>query len=222
MTSKMLVFFLIALVSSKNIILIGDSRTVGIAVYLFGFGYTYAAPYYGTGTYIVSTSAKSYGGHSAQVACETGASYATFTNSAKAVSTGAHKLLSSAASGTVVLLWLGVNNLDSASTFNYYQSLAKKYQNLKFYAISVTGVSSKSNISNATIKTFNTNMNNKIKSAGLANLKYKSILIGEDPTKVGYGGTVYLTIDTTTTDTYGLHYYTNGYKAIYNSMVNGI
>ena len=222
MTSKMLVFFLIALVSSKNIILIGDSRTVGIAVYLFGFGYTYAAPYYGTGTYIVSTIAKSYGGHSAQVACETGASYATFTNSAKAVSTGAHKLLASAASGTVVLLWLGVNNLDSASTFNYYQSLAKKYQKLKFYAISVTGVSSKSNISNATIKTFNTNMNNKIKSAGLANLKYKSILIGEDPTKVGYGGTVYLTIDTTTTDTYGLHYYTNGYKAIYNSMVNGI
>ena len=222
MTSKLLIFVLIALVSSKNIIMIGDSRMVGIAVYLFGFDYTYAAPYYGTGSYIVTTSAKSYGGHSAKFACETGASYTTFTNSAKAVSTGAHKLLSSAASGTVVLLWLGVNNLDSASTFNYYQSLAKKYKNLKFYVIPVTGVSSKSNISNATIKTFNTNMNTKVKNAGLANLKYKTILIGEDPTKVGYGGTVYLTIDTSTTDTYGLHYNTNGYKAIYNSMVNGI
>jgi hypothetical protein len=209
MTSKLLIFVLIALVSSKNIILIGDSRTVGIAVYLFGFDYTYATPYYGTGSYIVSTSARSYGGHSAQVACETGASYATFTNSAKAVSTGAHKLLSSAASGTIVLLWLGVNNLDSTSTFSYYQSLAKKYQKLKFYVIPVTGVSSKSNISNATIKTFNANMNSKIKSAGLANLKYKTILIGEDPTKVGYGGTVHLTIDTSTTDTYGLHYKTN-------------
>ena len=222
MTSKLLIFALISLVSSKNIILIGDSRTVGIAVYLFWFDYTYAAPYYGTGTYIVSTSAKSYEGHSVKVACETGASYATFTNSAKAVSTGAHKLLSSAVSGTVVLLWLGVDNLDSAATFSYYQSLAKKYQNLKFYVIPVTGVSSKSNISNSTIKTFNSNMNSKIKSAGLANLKYKTILIGEDPVKVGYGGTVYLTIETSTTDTYGLHYFTSGYKAIYNSMVNGI
>ena len=222
MISKFLIFVLIALVSSKNVILIGDSRTVGIAVYLFGFDYTYAAPYYGTGTYIVSTSAKSYGGNSVQVACETGASYATFTNSAKAVSTGAHKLLSSAASGTIVLLWLGVNNLDSSATFSYYQSLAQKYQNLKFYVIPVTGVSSKSNISNTTIKTFNSNMNSKIKSAGLANLKYKTILIDEDPTKVGYGGTVYLTIDDSTTDTYGLHYFVNGYKAIYNSMVNGI
>ena len=65
-------------------------------------------------------------------------------------------------------------------------------------------------------------MNSKVKSAGLANLKYKTILIGEDPTKIGYGGKVYLTIDTSSTDTYGVHYNTNGYKAIYNSMVNGI
>lgn len=220
--SKILLFVFISLVSSKDIVMIGDSRTVGIGVYLFGFDYTYAAPSYGTGSYIVSNAARSYNGHSCKVVAETGASYSTFTNTAKAVSSGVTKVLNAAKSGTIVLLWLGVNNLNAAGTFSYYQSLAKKYQNLKFYVVPVTGVTSKSGVSNDAIKTFNTNLRSKTKSSGLSNLKYKDILQNDNPIKVVNGGTVVLTIDASTTDTWGLHYYVSGYKAIFNAMVSGL
>ena len=220
--SKILLFTLIALVSTKNIVLIGDSRTVGIGVYLFGFGYTYAAPSYGTGSNIIGTTAKSYGGHSCRVVAETGASFSTFVNTAKNVNKGVKKVLTGSSSGTIVFLWLGVNNLNAEATGNYYKSLANTYKSLKFYVIPVTGVTSKSGISNASIKSFNSKLRNLVKSSGLKNLKYKDILQGNDPTKVVVNGQVVLNIDASTTDIFGLHYKVSGYKAIFNAMVSGI
>ena len=216
-----LLFILIVSASTKNVVLIGDSRSVGIAVYLMGFDYTTKTAYYGNGSNIVGLTPRIYGSHSVKTICETGASYATF-NSKAILSDGVHKALGGSSAGTVVLMWLGVNGLNSEGTFNYYKSLASKYSKLKFYAISLTGVdSSKSNISNNTIKTFNTNLSNKIKSAGLSNLKYKSILYNNDPTKVGTNS-VSLAITSSTTDIYGLHYYTSGYRVIFNTMLSGI
>jgi hypothetical protein len=220
--SKILLFTLIALASTKNVVLIGDSRAVGIGVYLFGFQYSHIAPSYGTGSNIIGTSAKSYGGHSCKVVAETGASFATFVNTAKSVNKGVTTVLSGSASGTIVLLWLGVNNLNADSTGSYYKSLANKYKKLKFYVIPVTGVTSKSGISNASIKSFNSKLNSMVKSSGLSNLKYKNILQNNDPTKVAVNGKVVLTVDASTTDAYGLHYKTSGYKAIFNAMVSGL
>ena len=220
--SKILVFTLIALVSTKNIVLIGDSRAVGIGAYLFGFGYTTVTKSYGNGSNIIGSTAKNYNGYSCKVVAETGASFSTFVNTAKAVNQGVSKILSGSASGTAVLLWLGVNNLNAEATGSYYKSLANKYKKLKFYVIPVTGVTSKSGISNATIKSFNSKLKSIVKSSGLSNLKYKNILQNNDPTKIVVGGSVALTVDASTTDAYGVHYKTNGYKAIFNAMVSGI
>jgi len=220
--SKILVFTLITLISTKNIVLIGDSRSVGIAAYLFGFGYTTVTKSYGNGSNIIGTTAKNYNGYSCKVVAETGASFSTFANSAKAVNKGVTKILGNSSSGTAVLLWLGVNNLNADATGSYYKSLANKYKKLKFYVIPVTGCTSKSGISNTQIKNFNSRLNSIVKNSGLSNLKYKNILLNNDPAKVAVKGQVVLTIDSSTTDVFGLHYKTNGYKAIFNAMVSGL
>ncbi len=221
--TKFLFLALIAFASAKNLVFIGDSRTVGIAVYLFKFDFYEVTNYYGTGTNVVGLNAVTYQGHSVKAIAETGASYSQFTNPNKAVYRGIHTALSNSASGTIVLLWLGVNGLNDNATFQFYKNLASKYTKLKFYAISITGVvESKSGMSNNSIKNFNSALRQKINSAGLSNLKYKSILLNDDPTKVAMNGAVTLTINSSTTDTYGLHYYTNGYSAIVNAMLSGL
>jgi hypothetical protein len=220
--SKILLFALIALASTKNVVLLGDSRTVGIGVQVLKFDLTTKATPEGGKRSIISSTAKIYNGHSIKVVAQSGSHFATFVNNANAVSTGAIKVLGSSSSGTIVFLWLGVNRLDADATAGYYKSLANKFKKLKFYAISVTGVSSQSNRSNDKIKSFNTKMRSLLKNSGLPNLKYKSILLNDDPTKVAIKDKVVLNIDTSTTDAKGLHYKTEGSKAILNAMLSGI
>ena len=142
------------IVSSKDIVLLGDSRFCGIAYSLMGFKYTKVTKYYGTGSNIISSSSKNYAGHNIKVIAEVGASYYSFKKAGSDLSNGVKKILGSAKPGTFVLLWLGVNNLSSGSTFDYYKQLALQYKKLKFYAISVTGVvqSIEKSISNEKIK----------------------------------------------------------------------
>lgn len=219
---KLLALALFSIASCANIILIGDSRFCGMAYYVMGFDYTYHNEVYGTGSNIRSTSARKYNGHSIQVTAEVGASASTFLNTAKDINKSMTKQLSSAAAGTKVLLWLGVNGLDGPTTLKLYKQLASTYKNLNFYAISVTGVGSKSGITNAQIKTLNSGIQSGC--TGLSNLKYKSILQNNDPTKIynSSTGTVTLVINDSTTDSLGLHYLTSGYKAIFDAMIAGI
>ena len=109
-------------ITSKDIILLGDSRFCGIAYSLMGFKYTKVTKYYGTGSNIISPNSKNYAGHNIKVIAEVGASYYSFTKSD--LSNGVKKILGNAKQGTFVLLWLGVNNLNSGSTFDYYKNLA--------------------------------------------------------------------------------------------------
>ena len=206
--SKILLLALIAFVSTKNFVFIGDSRTVGIAVYLFGYGYYETTAYYGTGTNVVGTKAVTYSGHSVKAVCETGASYVQFANPNKSVYKGMHKALSESTSGTQVIL---------------YKNLANKYKSLRFHAISITGVvPSKAGISNDRIKTFNSNLKTMIKNAKINNLQYKSILRNDDPTNIFNNGNIVLNVNAATTDAYGLHYKTDGYRAIFNAMISGL
>ena len=219
--SRFILFVLFAFISTKNVVIIGDSRVCGFAYSVLGIPYTWHNDVYGTGSYIISSSAKSYNGHSIKVIAEVGASHYTFTNSNKAVYSAVYQTLSNAASGTVVLLWLGVNNLDSTGVYSYYQSLAKKYKGLKFFAVSVSGVSSKSGISNQTIKTFNTNLSKKVSSSGLSNLVYKSILKDGNPVQIYNVATKTVTfyVSDSTTDYYGVHYTGKGDKEVLNAML---
>ena len=223
--TRLILFVLLALVSSKNVVIIGDSRACGFAYYTLGIQYTYHNSAYGTGSYIISDKWVNYGGHSIKVIAEVGASYATFTNKNKEVYKGVNKILGSSSDGTVVLMWLGVNNLDSASTFNYYKSLAQQYKGLTFYAVSVSGVSSKCDeISNDTIRKFNNNLRTKVNGAGLKNLKYKSILNNDDPCQIynSSSGKVTFKVLDSTTDYYGVHYTGNGDREVLLAMLAGI
>ena len=76
---KFILLALISLFACKDIILIGDSRYVGMATMLMGFPYSTITAYYGTGTNVRSTSPKSYGGNSFQVTAQVSASSYTFT-----------------------------------------------------------------------------------------------------------------------------------------------
>ena len=221
---KFLLFVHFVFISTKNVVFIGDSRACGFAYYILAMPYTWHNEVYGTGSYIISDTPKTYNGHSIRVIAEVGASYSTFSNSNKAVYSGVYNTLDAAADGTLVLMWLGVNDLDSASTFNYYQSLAKKYKNLSFIAVSITGVSSKSSISNDTIKLFNTNLASKVAASNISNLIYKSILKDENPVQIYNSATKSVTfhISESTTDAYGVHYTTDGYKEILNALLSVI
>ena len=208
-------------ITSKDIILLGDSRFCGIAYSLMGFKYTKVTKYYGTGSNIISPNSKNYAGHNIKVIAEVGASYYSFTKSD--LSNGVKKILGNAKQGSFVLLWLGVNNLNSEPTFDYYKNLALQYKNLKFYAISVTGVvqSIVKSISNDTIRKFNLNLKNNIHSSKIPNLKYKSILNNENPVEIAMDGKVVGTINSSTSRD-GLHYSTILDKVIFQVMTNGL
>jgi hypothetical protein len=216
----LLLSILTIIVSSKDIVLLGDSRFCGIAYSLMGFKYTKVTKYYGTGSNIISSSSKNYAGHNIKVIAEVGASYNSFSKSD--LPNGVKKILGNSKSGTIVLLWLGVNNLNSGSTFDYYKKLALQYKNLKFYAISVTGVvqSIEKSISNEAIKRFNIDLKNKIQSSKISNLRYKSILNKENPTQINNGGKIVNVNASYSSD--GLHYNAALYRIIFSAMTSGL
>lgn len=222
---KLLFLVLIIICESKDLVLIGDSRFCGIANSIMKFSYTWHNNVYGTGSYIIGNNAKNYQGYKVKVVAEVGASASTFQNTKKAINQGVTNILGSSKQGTIVLLWLGVNNLDSESTYKYYYSLASKYSKLKFFGVSITGVyESKAKMSNNNIKKFNANLKSKISSSGLKNLHYKSILKKDDPTQIYNSASknVVFTVNAKNTDSYGLHYISVGDKAIIGAMLAGL
>ena len=172
--NKLILLVLISVVFSRNVILIGDSRYVGMAVYLMNFPYSTTTPYYGTGTNIRSTSPRTYNGDSFQVTAQVGAAAGTFTSS-KDLLNSVNDQLKGAAKGTNVLIWLGINNVNSdEATYKYAIGLAQKHSTLNFYVISITGVNGQKvpSISNKKVQSFNAKLKSKINSSRLPNLKY--------------------------------------------------
>ena len=214
--NKFLLLTLIAFVASKNVILIGDSRYVGMAI-MMGFQYSTITKYYGTGTNIRSTSPITYKSHSFQVTAQVGASSYTFGQGTE-IYNSVHNQLGKAASQTNVLLWLGINDYSAVeSTYTFYSDLAKKYQKLNFYAISITGVNeSKTWLKNSGAQTFNTKLADKINRGRISNLKYKSILNGNDVNTIIVNGQKVSIVNFMTPD--GLHYTKDGYVKLWQAM----
>ena len=215
--NKFIFLALLALVATKNVILIGDSRYVGMANYLMGFSYTTITPSGGTGTNICSTSARSFDGHSIQVTAQVGASSYTFKSGSQ-IYNSVHSQLKKASPGSIVLLWLGINDTDAVqSTFDFYSNLAKTYSTLTFKAISITGVNEqKTWLRNASAKSFNSKLSAKINSAGISNLKYVSILNGDNVNSIIAGGKKISIVNYMAGD--GLHYTKDGYSYLWKAM----
>ena len=218
--NKFIILTLLALVASKELILIGDSRFVGMAVLLMGFEYSTITNYYGTGTNVRSTSSRSYGGFNIQVTAQVSASYNTFTEGSD-IYKSMHNQLKNAKSGTNVLLWLGINNpYVYDGTYKFYANLAKTYTKLNFYGVSVTGVNEAkvTNIKNSQVTTFNNNIKSSINKSGISKLYYKDILNNNNPIQIISSGKV-VNINDYSTD--GLHYNKDGYYKLFYAMVNG-
>jgi len=216
----LLLLTLLSLTTSKDIILIGDSRTCGMALYVLGFSWTKST---GSTPNIISDTPKEKFGYSIKVIAEGSASHYTFLNENTDVSKGVKKILSSAKPGTKVLLWLGVNFLSSQGTFDYYKKIALQYKNLKFYAISVTGVVEAIKIykvKNENVKKFNLDLKKRIQLSKISNLVYKSILNKENPIHINNKGAV-TTIDKKYSSD-GLHYNAALYRIIFAAMTSGL
>ena len=126
------IFMWFAFTFSKNIILIGDSRTYLIATQLFGFPLT-------PDSSIKSTTPVYYQGHSIYVTAKGGARVYDFVSGD--LYNSMDEQIRKAPSGTVVFLWLGINNINNiVDTRNLYVGFAEKYRNVKFYAFSVSGI----------------------------------------------------------------------------------
>ena len=194
--------------ASKNLILVGDSRYVGMAYYLFRVKYD---------STIKTTTPVSYGGFSIHVTAQVSASFTQYNTGTQLYNSVINQL-SKAQSGTNVLLWLGINSLWAPDqTYNFYKTLASNYKSLKFYAISITGVNESKwgTVKNVDVKTFNNRLKNKI-NGNPSNLKFLDILYGGDPTKIIYSGKS-VNINDYSQD--GLHYNKDGYYKLFYSMV---
>ena len=216
--SKILLLTILTLTTSIDIILIGDSRMCGMAKYVLGFQWTKAG---GSTPNIISEKARGQFGYSIKVIAEGSASHYTFLKEGSDVSNGVKKIVGSAKPGTKVLLWLGVNFLNSQGTFEYYKKIALQYKKLKFYAISVTGVVESVGIykvKNENIKKFNIDLKNRIQSSNISNLRYKSILIKENPTQINNAGKSVNINASYASD--GLHYNAALYKIIFKAMTS--
>ena len=164
--NKLFLLAIIGIVASKNIILIGDTRYVEMAIKLMGFDYSTKITEGGSFSNIRSKTPKMYNGDSFLVTAEVSASVYTFVKG-KPVFESIHYQLSFAEQGTEVWLWLGINNLATDRTFNFYASLANQYKNLNFIVFPCTGVdeSKIKNIKNANVKAFNAYMKIRVQGA---------------------------------------------------------
>lgn len=219
--NKFIFLCLLSLIISKHVVLIGDSRFVGMANLLMGFSYSTIINSGGTGSNIRSTSARSFDGHSIQVTAQVSASSYTF-KSGTDIYKSVHYQLKNSVAGTVVLLWLGINDTNAVqSTIDFYKNLAKAYPTLIFKAVSVTGVNqSKTWIKNDSVKNFNSQLQAKVKSAGCSNLSYVSILSGTDVNTIIAGGKKVAIVNYMSGD--GLHYTKEGYSFLWKAMKSKI
>ena len=199
--------------SSKNLILIGDSRYVGMAAYLIGIPYDY--------TNIRTTSPKSYAGYSIHCTAQVSASYSTYAEGTDLYKSVINQL-SKAEANTNVLLWLGINSVWAPDqTFNFYAKLANKYPKLSFYGVSITGVNEQlwPSVHNSSVRQFNTNLKSKFTGAGCPkNLKYLDILKNNNPTLILTSGKE-VDISQQSLSPDGLHYTKEGYYKLFFAMV---
>jgi lysophospholipase L1-like esterase len=207
------IFMWFAFTLAKNIILIGDSRTYLMAIYLFGFPLT-------PDSSIKSKTLVTYKGHRISVTAKGGARVYDFVSGD--LYNSMHDQLRSAPPGTLVFLWLGVNNIRNyVDTRNLYVGLAEIYRHVKFYAFSVAGVNETrlKNIheaKNNQVLMFNLQLSNLIRDnkANTPHLVFKSIM--KDPVTFKSGQNIMKYLYD------GIHFDAAGSKIIFNLMTEGL
>ena len=207
------IFMCFALTFSKNIILIGDSRTYLMATQLFGFPST-------PDSSIKSTTPVYYQGHSIYVTAKGGARVYDFVSGD--LYNSMDEQMRKAPSGTVVFLWLGINNINNfVDTRNLYVGFAEKYRNVKFYAFSVAGINEVAmqnlhDAKNNLVSEFNSQLSNLIREnrVNTPHLVFKSIM--KDPLTFKSGQNILQYLYD------GIHFNKDGSQIIFNLMTEGL
>ena len=207
------IFMWFALTFSKNIILIGDSRTYLMATQLFGFPST-------PDSSIKSTTPVYYQGHSIYVTAKGGARVYDFVSGD--LYNSMDEQIRKAPSGTVVFLWLGINNINNiVDTRNLYVGFAEKYRNVKFYAFSVAGINEVAmqnlhDAKNNLVSEFNSQLSNLIREnrVNTPHLVFKSIM--KDPLTFKSGQNILQYLYD------GIHFNKDGSQIIFNLMTEGL
>ena len=215
---NILISFLICFVTSKNLIIIGDSRIQEMAQVLLNI--QHKESYYFNYEYVVTKDPVSYEGYYIDVVAVTKHTLRFLFEKYEPYNS-VHDKLKNAKEGTSVLLSIGFGNLnDYNNIFVFYGKLADKYPNLKFYIISQIGVTGDdSQDINTRIRKFNEKVKERITIVGFKNMYYKNILYDNDPTKIENNGFVINILDYST-DSEG--FFKNGYNIIFRAMVEGI
>ena len=207
------IFMWFALTFSKNIILIGDSRTYLMATQLFGFPLTQDSS-------IKSTTPVYYQGHSIYVTAKGGARVYDFVSGD--LYNSLHEQIRKAPSGTLVFLWLGINNINNfVDTRNLYVGFAETYRHVKFYAFSVAGINEVAmqnlhDAKNNLVSEFNSQLSNLIREnrVNTPHLVFKNIM--KDPLTFKSGQNILQYLYD------GIHFNKEGSQIIFNLMIEGL
>jgi hypothetical protein len=215
---NILISFLICFVTSKNLIIIGDSRIQEMAQVLLNI--QHKESYYFNYEYVVTKDPVSYEGYYIDVVAVTKHTLRFLFEKYEPYNS-VHDKLKNAKEGTSVLLSIGFENLnDYNNIFVFYGKLADKYPKLNFYIISQIGVpGNDSQDTNTKIRKFNEKVKERIAIVGFKNMYYKNILYDNDPTKIDNNGFVINILDYST-DSEG--FFKNGYNIIFKAMVEGL
>ena len=136
---KILISFLICFVTSKDLIIIGDSRIEEMAEVLMNIEHK-EYYYFKNCEYVVTKDPLSYGGYYIDIIAVKNNNLRDLFEKYEPYKS-VHDKLKKAKEGTSVLLSIGFGNLnDYNNIFVFYGKLADKYPNLKFYVISQIGV----------------------------------------------------------------------------------
>ena len=220
--SKILILLLLFIVvsnkESKDLILIGDCRIEEMSLEVIGAqkaSFKYNGHYFSA---IMTYKPISFKDYNIEI---TAVKIVSNFYEMSDATLHAYSQLKNAKEGTNVLLNLGIDNLnDFIPIASFIEKLADKYKHLNFYVVSIVGVDEKlCDIFNSDIKEFNRRMENRIELLALSNLKYKSILNEENPTKIKYNDKVVDILDYVTEET---GFSKEGYEIIFNAMVEGL
>ena len=216
---KILISFLICFVTSKDLIIIGDSRIEEMAEVLMNIEHK-EYYYFKECEYVVTKAPVSYGGYYIDIIAVKNNNLRDLFEKYEPYKS-VHDKLKKAKEGTSVLLSIGFENLnDYNNIFVFYGKLADKYPKLNFYIISQIGVTGdEAKEINIKIKKFNEKVKERIRVVGFHNLYYKNILYDNDPTKLVNNGYVINILDYST-DSAG--FFKNGYNIIFRAMVQGL
>lgn len=223
MNKIIIIGLLLSVVISKDLIIVGDTRPYKMAQILFKYDVPSKIDEFTMGAKFVSSEPKIFRGYNVNFVTQ--CSYPPMKFSSGEISKELNNTLNKAKNGTDVLLMFGLSsNMNPFSAYKFFVEIAQKYPQLNFHVISTIGIDEKISTwtSNSYIKSNNLIIQKKINedTTTPSNLKYKNILVDDDPTQIFSTGK-FVKITNYLVDRMNF-FNKEGNSLIFNAMVYGL